>query len=158
MGNYKNLETEFIERTLHLISQYESQLHKYSFAEQYNHTLLINCLLGVIVLPKERTIGFLPNSRLTRELLENMGIKESIIHDEYQDLRSLVIKLRHCIAHFSLSFESEGDDFLINRIHFKDYDNRTEIVIASFIPEELLNFIRYYGNWVISNIRKNQLE
>lgn len=71
MGNYKNLETEFIERTLRLVSQYESLMHKYPFEEQYNYTLLINSLLGVIVMPKERTIGFLPNDRLTKDLLGN---------------------------------------------------------------------------------------
>jgi len=158
MGNYKNLETEFIERTLHLISQYESQMHKYPFAEQYNHTLFINCLLGVVVLPKERTISFLPNNRLTKELLQNMGIIQSQFHENYTDIKSLVIKLRHCIAHFSFEFESESDDFLINKILFKDTENNSEILVASFIPSELLSFIRYYGNWVISNIRQHQLE
>ncbi|WGQ13782.1 HEPN family nuclease [Sphingobacterium faecium] len=158
MGNYKNLETEFIERTLHLISQYESQMNRYPFAEQYNYTLLINCLLGIIVLPKEKTIRFLPNDRLTIGLLKDMGIKESQINSNIKDLRSLVIQLRHCIAHFDISFESEGDDFLINKILFKDEENGAEILVASFIPEELLSFIRYYGNWVIYNIRKYQLE
>lgn len=158
MGNYKNLETEFIERTLRLISQYESQMHRYPFEEQYNYTLLINSLLGIIVMPKERTIGYLPNNRLTKDLLQDMGIINSQFHDNYSNLRSLIIKLRHCIAHFSISFESEGDDFLINKILFKDVENNDEILVASFIPEELLSFIRYYGNWIIYNIQKYQLD
>lgn len=38
MGNYRDLEYDFIERTLNLISQYEHMLHKYKFEEQYNYT------------------------------------------------------------------------------------------------------------------------
>lgn len=37
MGNYRNIEIDFIERTLDLISQYESILHKYKFDNQYKH-------------------------------------------------------------------------------------------------------------------------
>jgi hypothetical protein len=47
MGNYKDLEYKFVERTLLLIAQYESTLHKFDFKEQYNYTLLINCLTGL---------------------------------------------------------------------------------------------------------------
>lgn len=36
MGNYKDIEVEFVERTLKLISQYESILNKFEFSEQYN--------------------------------------------------------------------------------------------------------------------------
>ena len=43
MWNYKNLEYEFIERTLALIKQYKDVYPKFLFEEQYNHTLLINC-------------------------------------------------------------------------------------------------------------------
>lgn len=42
MGNYKNIEHDFIERTMNLIAQYEGIVHKYKFEEQYNFTLLLN--------------------------------------------------------------------------------------------------------------------
>ena len=54
MGNYRNFETDFIERSLELIAQYEVRLNEYDFEHQYNHTLLINCLLGLIVLRRRR--------------------------------------------------------------------------------------------------------
>ncbi|MDP1800990.1 MAG: HEPN family nuclease [Bacteroidota bacterium] len=56
MGNFKDIEIEFVQRTLNLISQYESSVHKLKLEEQYNYTLLINCLLGLIVLPKEKSL------------------------------------------------------------------------------------------------------
>jgi hypothetical protein len=54
MGNYHNIEREFVERTLQLIDQYYEVLDHYPFEEQFNYTLTINCLLGLIVMPKER--------------------------------------------------------------------------------------------------------
>ena len=157
MGNFKNIETEFIARTLHLIAQYEGQLHRYDFNEQYNYTLLINCLLGVIVMPKEKVITYLPAVRITNELKKDMGIKDSIFDNDIVDLKKLVVQLRHSIAHFDISFESTDEDFLINKIIFSDSENNNQI-IAAFVPNELLNFIRYYGYWVIDNIRMHQPE
>ena len=58
MGNYKNLEIDFVHRTLNLITQYENILHKYEYKEQYNYTLLINCLLGLVVVPKEKSLTY----------------------------------------------------------------------------------------------------
>ncbi|MEW8347354.1 MAG: HEPN family nuclease [Candidatus Thiodiazotropha taylori] len=57
MGNYHDLEDEFVERTIRLIDQYYNVLGNYPFEEQFNYTLTINCLLGLIVMPKERIIS-----------------------------------------------------------------------------------------------------
>lgn len=158
MGNYRNLEIDFIERTLELISQYESILHKYEFEKQYNHTLLINCLLGLIVFPKEKAISYLPKDRITDQLKKDMGIMESTINNEYVELKSLIIALRHSLAHFNIAFTSNDDEYLIDRIEFKDQEKGNDYVIASFKPEELLAFIRYYGGWFISTIRQYKKE
>ena len=156
MGNFKNIETEFVERTLHLISQYESMLHQYKFEEQYNHTLLVNCLLGLIVMPKEKTISFLPKEFLGKELKEKMGVSNSTFNTDITDLKDLIIALRHTIAHFDISFESDNqEEFLIDKIVFKDREKGENYVVASFIPSELLNFIRYYGGWLVNNIRQH---
>lgn len=101
MGNYKNIEIDFIERTLGLIAQYEGILHRYNFEQQYNHTLLINCLLGLVVFPKEKAISYLPKERITSRLKGDMGIFISTFNEEYTDLKSLIVALRHAIAHFN---------------------------------------------------------
>lgn len=156
MGNFKNIETEFVERTLRLISQYEGMMHNYKFEEQYNHTLLVNCLLGLIVLPKEKTITYLPNEFLGKELKTKMGIENSTFNQEITNLKDLVIALRHTAAHFDISFESQSDEFLIDRIVFKDREKGDNYVVASFVPVELLSFLRYYGGWLISIIRRHK--
>ncbi|MFK5981520.1 MAG: HEPN family nuclease [Flavobacteriaceae bacterium] len=152
MGNYKNIEHDFIERTMNLISQYESLLHRFPFEEQYNYTLLINCLLGIIVLPKERVFSHIPNPRLTNALKRKMGLDASKINPNYTNLRDLIIGLRNSIAHFNFEIISQTDDFLVDNIVFNKSieDGGTEI--ASFKSDELLPFIRYYADWVKTNI------
>lgn len=119
MGNFRNVETEFIERTLKVIAQYEVRQKEYNFDEQYNHTLLINCLLGLIVLPKERTISYLPTDRLLITLKTDMGISISTFNPDFIYLKDLIVALRHAIAHFNIEFHSNDDKFLIDRIEFK---------------------------------------
>ncbi|NIJ55423.1 HEPN family nuclease [Dyadobacter arcticus] len=154
MGNYRNVEIDFIERTLELISQYEGLLYRFKFDKQFNYTLLTNCLLGIIVFPKEKAISFLPKDRITEKLRVTMGINESTINKDYVDLQSFVYALRNSIAHFNIEFESQNEEFLIDRIVFNDYQKAAGHVVASFVPVELLSFIRYYGSWFVSNARK----
>lgn len=153
MTNYYSRK-DFAERTLKLISQYERDMFRYDFNEQYNHTLLINCLLGLIVFPKERFLTHIPNERLLSSLREEMGINNSIINPQYQTIRDLIIAMRHSIAHSSIDFNSQDENFLIDTITFRENENDND-VIATFIPNELVNFVRYYGNWLISNIQNH---
>ncbi|UTN02813.1 HEPN family nuclease [Flavobacterium bizetiae] len=156
MGNFKNVDTEFIDRTLAVISQYESSMHQYGFEKQYNHTLLINCLLGLIVFPKERNIAFMPKANITKELKTQMGISESTFNTDITTLKDLIISLRHSLAHFDISFQSNNSDFLIDDIIFKDHKKAENYIVATFKPAELLSFIRYYGWWLIKNLKENQ--
>lgn len=154
MSNFRNIETDFIERTLELISQYESKMGEYEFEKQFNHTLLVNCLLGLIVFPKEKTISYLPKHKLDNKLKTEMKIIHSTFNSQITELKDLIIALRHTIAHFDITFESENEQFLIDKIVFRDRDKGNEYVVATFVPSELLSFIRYYSNWLLSNIRK----
>lgn len=156
MGNFRTVDTEFVERTLELISQYESLMYRYSFEQQFNHTLLINCLLGLIVFPKENNIKFMPKANLTNELKNQMGILKSTFNTEITTLKDLIISLRHSLAHFDIAFQSNNEEFLIDEIIFKDYKKAKNYVVATFKPIELLSFLRYYGGWLIKNIKENQ--
>lgn len=131
-----------------LISQYESVLYKYPFEEQYNYTLLLNCLLGIIVMPKEQFFSHVPNRRITADLKKEMGLEKSIINKKIITLRELIIDLRNSIAHFDFEIRSNNDDFLIDNIIFKDNENE----IAEFKSSELLPFLRYYADWIKSNL------
>lgn len=153
MGNYKDIEVEFIERTLNLISQYESILHKYEFTEQYNYTLLLNCMLGLIVVPKETNLSHIPTNRLTIALKKDMGLVHSRINEDILTLRELIISLRHSISHFNIAVISDLDDDknIINYFDFFNDKNGKNFLICRFYASELLPFLRYYGSWYISN-------
>lgn len=158
MGNYRNIETDFVERTLRLISQYESDMHKYENKEQFNNTLLINCLLGLIVFPNARAISYLPKEKLNSKLKGEMGVLRSHFNPDIKDLKALINSLRNSIAHFDIHFESDSDELLIDRILFKDKTEGDDYTVATFIPSELLSFIRYYGEWYVSIIREYKEE
>ena len=98
MGNYSDFETDFIERTLALIDQYNNMIEGKPFPEQYNYTLTLNCLLGLIVMPRERAVSYLPSDRLTPELKAEIGLNESQLPGEEMNLRELIHKMRFCGA------------------------------------------------------------
>lgn len=152
MGNYKSFEHDFIERTMNLISQYDSLLHSFEFNEQYNYTLLINCFLGVFVLPKERLFSRIPNHRLNRELLAEMGLNESKINERITTLREFTIAIRNSISHFNFKIVSNSDKNFIDEIIFERISSSQKEIIISFKSTELLPFMRYYADWIKSEI------
>jgi HEPN pEK499 p136 len=155
MGNYHNLESEFIERTMSLISQYYKIVDQYPFVEQFNYTLTINCLLGLIVLPKERAVTFIPNSKLTNHFRKEIGLELSEIGAGIITLRDLINGLRNSVAHFDITVISDEDKNLIDWIEFKDTKNGSNI-IAKFRAGELLPFLTYYSNCLLRNLEKHQ--
>lgn len=158
MGNYKDLHIEFIERTMELISQYEGIKHQYPFEQQFNHTLLINCLLGLIVFPKEQILSYLPKHCIAdRSQREEMGLFSSTFNSDITNFKDLVISLRNSIAHFHISFHSNDDQFLIDRIVFSDPKRGDAYVVATFFSDELLSFVRYYSCWLLTNLRNNRV-
>lgn len=155
MGIYKDLEYEFVERTLNLITQYESLLHKFKLEEQYNYTLLINCLTGLIVMPKERTISAIPNDRLLSKIKHEMGLEFTVINPKYETLRDFIVALRHCVAHFSIEVKSDHDGISIGEIIFYDDYKVSRYEVAIFKASELLPFVRYYADWLRSNLKSD---
>ncbi|MEM0868676.1 hypothetical protein J4U48_25285, partial [Escherichia coli] len=126
MGNYSDFETDFVQRTLALIDQYNEMIEVLGkpFREQYNYTLTLNCLLGLIVLPKERALSFLPADRLTRQLKAEMGLHESQLPGPEMNLRELIHKMRNSVAHFCVQVESASDAHLVDWIVFRESSGR----------------------------------
>lgn len=154
MGNYTDLEPEFIERTINLIGQYTDLCKRFPFEQQYNYTLMINCLLGLIIMPKERVVSFVPNERLTTDYKNEIGLSNSVIAASVFTLRDLIIRLRHSMAHFRIEVISENDENLIDYIEFNDTE-RGEMV-ARIQASELYGFLQYYASFLINNIRNHR--
>jgi HEPN pEK499 p136 len=157
MGNYNNLEVEFIERTIKLIGQYTNMIQNLDFVEQLNYTLTINCLLGLIVMPKERVITFIPKEPLSEENRHKMGLVNSSIDASINNLQELIKNLRHSIAHFDIEVISTCQNNLIDFIEFKGRDNQPA-VIARFSAPEIYPFLQYYAHELSENLRKHYVK
>ncbi|MFK7786846.1 MAG: HEPN family nuclease [Crocinitomicaceae bacterium] len=156
MGNYGNIERDFVDRTLRLIHQYTAEVGRYEFPEQLNYTLLINCLLGLIVFPVEKVSKYIPNDRILSGLKEKHGFNSLTVGPNISTVRDLVTQLRNAVAHFSFKVISESEENLIDKIEFYHSAKYGGLLICEIRAGELLNFVSYYGYTLLSAIDLQQ--
>ncbi|MCD6459436.1 hypothetical protein J7L67_02060 [bacterium] len=94
-------EHSFMKHTLSIIEKYKGE---------YGATILINCLLGLLVLPKEEFITLIPECKIA-DNIDQWGITFTSIESTSTSrkanlhpntIRGFVIDLRHAIAHFNI--------------------------------------------------------
>ncbi|MBB1353516.1 HEPN family nuclease [Pseudoalteromonas sp. SR45-5] len=149
MGNYANFEPDFIQRTISLIDQYDEFITDVEFEKQYNYTLIINCFLGLIVMPKERIIKNIPNEVLSNEFKTHLGLENSEIHDSINDLQKLIHQLRNSVAHFNIEVISADQHFTVDYLLFRHRNNR---VMAKIPASNMKAFLKKYADILLSNI------
>lgn len=100
MSYLSDFEKSFIDHTLRLVE---------SYGGKFDTTLMVNCLLGLLVLPKEQFLEHIPDEPLSE--LKKWGIDPASIIDHGRStkanpypgtLRGLVTNLRHAVAHFNI--------------------------------------------------------
>jgi len=147
--NYETLEIDFIERTLAVIAQYEQCELK---SDKYEVTLFVNCLTGLLLLPKEKgLLHYLPNENIT--FLTSLGI--DILHIKYTEIKTikdLATQLRHCLAHFDIKFTDNGT-YKIQNIVFEDNQEKKG-VIAEFTLLEIKILVKCLAVNMIENYKK----
>lgn len=135
MSYLSNFEKSFSEHTLALVETYDGN---------YDATLLINCLLGLLVLPKETMLNAIPEIPLSE--LEEWGVAPKSIRfpgtvkskndPNPNTLRGLVFNLRHAVAHFNIKpVPLEGD---VHAFEFKNDRNLDAVISVS----ELRKFVK----------------
>lgn len=91
---------DFVTRTLTIVKEYEGE---------YDASILLNCLLGLLIVPKEKWFDRIPLDPI--EKLSDWGINPKSIHSFGIDrqgnpfkptLRQLVKSLRNSVAHFRI--------------------------------------------------------
>ena len=96
----EQFERDFMQRTLTIVREYQGQ---------YDATMLLNCLLGLLIVPKEKSIEKIPNDPISE--LGRWGISPGSIkrfgkcecgHRHPETLRQLVKSMRNAIAHFRI--------------------------------------------------------
>lgn len=117
----------FMERTMQIVTKYDGT---------YDATLLINCLLGLLILPKEALLDKIPATPL--DSLNEWGIQPNSIknprkcdygHQHDLSLRQLVRRMRNAVAHFQVEpFPKKGD---VVGFTFKDRNGfRAELTLS----------------------------
>jgi len=97
-------EREFMKHTLQIVREYHGD---------YDATLLLNCLLGLLIVPRESCFKSIPEEPL--DSLPEWGISKDSIHNvgnrpNASNLRGLVHSLRNSVAHFRFNpIPAKGD-------------------------------------------------
>ncbi|MHC0064845.1 HEPN family nuclease [Nostoc sp. UIC 10890] len=121
-------ERNFIARTLEIVEQYEKYImESVSETQQFEVTLLINCLLGLLVLPQERCYKSIPAKPIDE--LEEWGLSSDFIQnwgkhpsdfkpEEHCTLMEFVYRLRNAVAHTRVC--PHGNGVKITSLEFTD--------------------------------------
>jgi hypothetical protein len=152
---YKIFERDFIVRTQTTIQQYECYvLKQVPKQEQFEITLLINCLLGLLVLPNQRLYVNIPDIPIGQ--LKDWGLQEKhIIEGKGLPMKQIIRHMRNSVAHFRL--KPLGDGSKITQLKFWDekFDEstyRTEKNFEAVIPVETLRmFVQKLTESVLTN-------
>lgn len=92
-----SFELDFIQRTLSIMDEYKGE---------YDATLLMNCLLGLLILPRERLFDNIQNKPLS-ECSKPISDLGTCLNNRC-DLKELIRYLRNAVAHFNVKPMSEG--------------------------------------------------
>lgn len=131
MGLYDNIDVDFAARTVKIIQQYDQCTRP--GPENFEVTLLVNCLVGLLILPQQRRYDSIPDTPI--EDLAQWSIEPAFIQNwgsprngqnPPKTLKELVRRLRNAVAHFHI--EAEGTEADIERLKFFD-DNQFSATI-----------------------------
>ena len=136
----KEFDRDFMRRTLELVSTYSGP---------HDATLLLNCLLGLLIVPKESLLDRIPETPLAS--LAQWGISpDSILqvgtkntqNSRPDSLRGVVHSLRNALAHFR--FRPVHCDGIIEGFTFEDrsgFEARIELVQLRTFVERLADHL-----------------
>jgi len=130
--NYEKLERDFAQRTRRNLDFIEERRGD-SEAGVYEVTQLVNSILGILVLARER----LHRSRLQRMSLDGWPVPERLGGERLETVWDLVKFMRNAVAHLNVTFlEDEGHQ--ISGVTLWDYnEDDVEEHRARFHLEEL---------------------
>ena len=161
MGAIKNdkFDLQFIERTRKIIEGYKGI---------YNITLLLNCLLGLIVLPSEfykrksrnffeRDLSEIKEIRhLVNEILFNPTKKKNGIWiGDRRSLQNLIKKVRNGVSHQQIECvedKSKWEKVIIRDFNF--YNNNNLELEVSWTPKQLKEFAIFVADSYKTEIEK----
>lgn len=133
MSNYKQQKYDFVNRTKEILDQYKQWSVKVPEGKRYEITLLLNCFVGLLVIPNEEWNNYLPDDLVSEK---QWGLKPehiSLIEGGKKQIKEIVRHLRNSVSHYEFtSFGNNKGD--ITRIDFKDFNKQGTQTFEATIP------------------------
>ena len=146
MGMYIQKEVDFVKRTRKILQDYKGD---------YKVTLLINCCVGLLIVPKEKWYNDLPTDTVNQK---DLGIAPSDIKIETSpSIKKVVRHLRNSVAHYRYTF-IDSPTKKIEGIKFTDEDSRIgrdnfELTIS---VENLRRFLDKFSQSMLEKMEKSK--
>ena len=155
MSAYLQQEFDFILRTQKIIEQYV--LLRIDPLEKYEVTLLINCFVGLLILPQQLWFNNLPETTLIQK---EWGINPTNIkilnQDDTKSVKNVAKHLRNSVSHYHFSAFNDSNSN-IKGIIFTDQNLRgKENFKAELSIEEIKIFIIKLSNFVLETMKKHE--
>lgn len=153
MSSYNQQEYDFISRTQKIIEQYD----KINIPTKYEVTLLLNCFVGLLILPQQMWFNDLPNNPISEK---EWGISDKHIgiikQGEDKTVANIVRHLRNSVAHYSfIAFNNQSEE--ISRIKFEDYDANNLRVFQATIPiRNIRIFLNNFSDFMSKKIKDSK--
>ncbi len=133
MSEYENFPTDFIKRTREIIDSYSGKR---------DVTNLINCCLGLIIIPTQKFHTDIPATN-AKDDIEDLGIdheKISILADNDYSLSTIIRHIRNGLSHGRIEQRTENRVITGLRIHDKLNDSAPENFAIELTVEEFKAF------------------
>ena len=155
MSHYKNQEFDFINRTRTIIEQYDKL--ELSKSERFEVTLLLNCLVGLLILPQQNWFDTLPIDLVSqKEWGINPNHISTIKTGETKNVKDVARHLRNSVSHYRFkAFENKSND--ISSIKFEDYDPSNNKTFEAIIPiSSIRQFTTKLTNTFVAEMEKQK--
>ncbi|KAA6321365.1 hypothetical protein EZS27_028975 [termite gut metagenome] len=155
---YNNSQSDFITRTKEIIKQYErGQIPK---EEKYEITLLLNCLVGLLIIPQQKWYKELPTEIISERIWgidpDNISAQCKSGKKQKKTVKNIATHLRNSIAHYSFGM-CKGSSGKIDKIKFEDFTNNDKTV-NTFETEMSIDSLRKFTDklteFALSKIRQ----
>jgi len=145
MSAYLQQEYDFIERTKNIIEQYSS----IKDSPKYEVTLLMNCFIGLLILPQQHWYDKLPDIAISAK---EWGISPNDISyiksNEKKDVKNVSRHLRNSISHYRfIAFKDDANN--ISQIRFEDYNKNNEKTFEAILSvDSIKTFIYHFSDFL----------
>ena len=153
MSAYKQQEFDFVLRTQKIIGQYNSL----SIKNKYEVTLLLNCFVGLLILPQQAWYESLPDELIS---LQKWGISPNQIvfikDSETKSIKNITRHLRNSISHYRFEVFSNVNK-KISELKFNDYDlNEVKTFEATLSIKIISSFLKIFSTYILDKMKEEK--